>query len=48
MRDYIVLAIVFLSAPMALISPYYGVLVWSWLAYFNPHRYAGESRAIFL
>ena len=25
---------------MALVSPYYGVLVWTWLAYFNPHRYA--------
>ena len=39
MRDYIVLAIVFLSVPAALFNPYYGVLVWSWLAYFNPHRY---------
>jgi probable O-glycosylation ligase (exosortase A-associated) len=25
---------------VALLSPYYGLLVWSWLAYFNPHRYA--------
>lgn len=40
MRDYIVLAIVFLSVPVALVNPYYGVLVWSWLGYFNPHRYA--------
>jgi probable O-glycosylation ligase (exosortase A-associated) len=39
-RDYIILAIVFLSAALALLSPYYGILVWSWLAYFNPHRYA--------
>jgi probable O-glycosylation ligase (exosortase A-associated) len=39
-RDYLVLAIVFISAPIALVSPYYGVLMWSWLAYFNPHRYA--------
>lgn len=39
MRDYIVLAIVFLSVPLALASPYYGILMWSWLAYFNPHRY---------
>lgn len=39
MRDYIVLAIVFLSVPLAVLSPYYGLLVWSWLAYFNPHRY---------
>lgn len=40
MRDYIVLTIVFLSAALAILSPYYGILVWSWLAYFNPHRYA--------
>lgn len=39
MRDYLVLAIVFLSVPIALVNPYYGILVWSWLAYFNPHRY---------
>ena len=39
MRDYVILAIVLLSAPIALFSPYYGVLVWSWIAYFNPHRY---------
>ena len=39
MRDYIVLAIVLLSVPVALVNPYYGVLMWSWLAYFNPHRY---------
>ncbi len=40
MRDIIVLAIVAGSAPLALFSPYYGVLVWTWISYFNPHRYA--------
>ena len=39
MRDLIVLAIVFLSVPIALFRPYYGVLVWVWIAYFNPHRF---------
>jgi putative inorganic carbon (hco3(-)) transporter len=39
MRDYIVLAIILLSASVALFSPYYGILVWTWIAYFNPHRY---------
>jgi probable O-glycosylation ligase (exosortase A-associated) len=38
-RDYVILAIVFLSAPVAVFSPYYGILVWTWIAYFNPHRY---------
>jgi probable O-glycosylation ligase (exosortase A-associated) len=40
MRDYLILAVLFISAPLSLISPYYGILMWSWLAYFNPHRYA--------
>jgi putative inorganic carbon (hco3(-)) transporter len=40
LRDYLVLAIILFSVPVALVSPYYGVLMWSWLAYFNPHRYA--------
>ncbi len=39
MRDLIVLSIVFLSVPIALFRPYYGVLVWVWIAYFNPHRF---------
>ncbi len=39
MRDYVILAIVFLSAPVAVFSPYYGILMWTWIAYFNPHRY---------
>src|SRR5262245_37472037 len=39
MRDLVVLAIVLGSVPVCLFSPYYGILVWSWLAYFNPHRF---------
>jgi len=38
-RDYFILAIILLSVPPAFFSPYYGILVWSWIAYFNPHRY---------
>lgn len=40
MRDVIVLTIVLGSVPICLFSPYYGILMWSWLAYFNPHRFA--------
>jgi putative inorganic carbon (hco3(-)) transporter len=40
MRDIAVLVIVLGSVPVCLFSPYYGILVWSWLAYFNPHRFA--------
>src|SRR5271157_1804344 len=39
-RDVIVVAIILLSAPVALFNPYFGVLMWTWIAYFNPHRYA--------
>src|SRR6266404_8313091 len=39
MRDFVVLAIVLGSAPVCLFRPYYGVLIWVWIAYFNPHRF---------
>lgn len=39
MRDFIVLAIILGSAPLCFFSPYFGILMWSWVAYFNPHRY---------
>jgi len=38
-RDIIVLAIILGSAPVCLFSPYFGVLMWTWVAYFNPHRF---------
>lgn len=40
MRDYIVVAIILCAAPVCLFYPYFGVLMWSWIAYFNPHRFA--------
>jgi putative inorganic carbon (hco3(-)) transporter len=39
-RDYIVVGIILCAAPVCLFYPYFGVLMWSWIAYFNPHRYA--------
>jgi len=39
MRDYIVLAIILGSVPAAFINPFFGVLMWTWVAYFNPHRF---------
>jgi putative inorganic carbon (hco3(-)) transporter len=39
MRDIIVLAIVLGSVPVCLYSPYFGILMWTWIAYFNPHRF---------
>jgi probable O-glycosylation ligase (exosortase A-associated) len=40
MRDFIVLAIILGSAPVCLFNPYFGVLMWYWVTYFNPHRFA--------
>lgn len=39
MRDILVLSIVLLSVPFCFFSPYFGALMWVWVAYFNPHRF---------
>jgi probable O-glycosylation ligase (exosortase A-associated) len=39
MRDYLVLAIILGSVPAAFLNPFFGVLMWTWVAYFNPHRF---------
>lgn len=39
MRDLLVLAVILGSVPICLFNPYYGVLMWTWIAYFNPHRF---------
>lgn len=38
MRDLLVTFLVMGSLPFILKRPYIGILVWSWLAYMNPHR----------
>ena len=40
MRDYFILAIILGAAPICLFNPYFGILMWTWVAYFNPHRFA--------
>lgn len=40
MRDLIVAAAVFGSLPFILYRPWFGILVWAWLGYMNPHRLA--------
>src|SRR5271169_6907620 len=40
LRDALVIVICLLAAPIALVNGYFGVLMWTWIAYFNPHRYA--------
>ncbi len=38
MRDLIITLIVFGAVPWIIQRPHIGILVWSWLAYMNPHR----------
>lgn len=40
MRDLIIFAVVFGMLPFCLMRPFFGLLVWSWLGYMNPHRLA--------
>ena len=39
MRDFVLLAFVLGSIPVCFVSPYYGVLMYYWISYFNPHRF---------
>jgi putative inorganic carbon (HCO3(-)) transporter len=39
MRDVLVLAIILGSIPICFLRPYFGALMWVWVAYFNPHRF---------
>jgi probable O-glycosylation ligase (exosortase A-associated) len=39
MRDLILLIIILGSVPISFFEPFYGVLVWTWIAFFNPHRF---------
>ncbi len=38
MRDLFVTGVIFSLIPFIFWRPWYGILVWSWLAYMNPHR----------
>jgi putative inorganic carbon (HCO3(-)) transporter len=40
LRDYLIVAIFVGAAPLCLFFPYFGVLMSSWIAYFNPHHFA--------
>lgn len=39
MRDAIFLAILFSCLPICFLRPYFGILFFSWISYFNPHMY---------
>ncbi len=38
MRDLFVTAIILSSLPLIFMRPWIGILMWSWIAYMNPHR----------
>ncbi len=40
MRSILLLSIVFASLPVCFLWPWIGVLVFAWISYMNPHRYA--------
>jgi probable O-glycosylation ligase (exosortase A-associated) len=39
-RDLVILGIILASLPFCFRKPFFGVLMWEWIALFNPHRYA--------
>jgi probable O-glycosylation ligase (exosortase A-associated) len=39
MRDLILLVIIGVSIPLSFFYPFYGILVWTWVTFFNPHRF---------
>lgn len=43
MRDVVILAVILGSVPFCFRNPFFGVLMWTWVSYFNPHRYAWTS-----
>ena len=39
MRDLVLFLIIAVSIPISFFRPYFGILVWTWVTFFNPHRY---------
>ncbi len=40
MRDFLLMVVILGSVPVCLVNPFYGILMWYWVTYFNPHRFA--------
>jgi putative inorganic carbon (HCO3(-)) transporter len=38
-RDILLFLIIAISVPISFLRPYYGILVWTWITFFNPHRF---------
>lgn len=52
MRDLLLFLIVFGSLPICFLRPQFGLLLWAWLGYMNPHRlawtYAYDFRFVYI
>jgi len=39
MRDLILFIIIAISIPISFFRPHFGILMWTWITFFNPHRF---------
>jgi probable O-glycosylation ligase (exosortase A-associated) len=39
MRDLLLFIIIVIAIPISFFRPYFGILIWTWITFFNPHRY---------
>src|SRR6267154_2427844 len=39
MRDVLLFIIIAISIPISFFRPYFGILMWTWITFMNPHRY---------
>jgi putative inorganic carbon (HCO3(-)) transporter len=39
MRDLLLFAIIVVSIPISFFNPFFGILMWTWITFFNPHRF---------
>jgi len=39
MRDLLLFVIIVVSIPISFFNPFFGILVWTWITFFNPHRF---------
>src|SRR5258708_543371 len=39
MREVLLFLIIAISVPISFFRPYFGILIWTWVTFLNPHRY---------
>jgi probable O-glycosylation ligase (exosortase A-associated) len=48
LRDIVLYGLIFVSLPFCFLNPFFGGLVWTWIAFMNPHRLAWGYARYFL